>query len=73
MGVFHGLIHTLFLFFLFLLVLQRSDSATVVVDGVNQWNDPVAAIGDTICKLFPLQISNWDKTRFSISLLLAIL
>ncbi|CAO2834083.1 unnamed protein product [Amaranthus hypochondriacus] len=48
MGVFHGLIHTLILFFLFLLVLQRSDCATVVVDGVNQWNHPVAAIGDTI-------------------------
>ncbi|XP_074264452.1 uncharacterized protein LOC141586940 [Silene latifolia] len=40
---------TVFLRFCFLfLMLQRSHCATVVVDGITQWSNPKANIGDTI-------------------------
>uniref|UniRef100_A0A7C9A4U3 Phytocyanin domain-containing protein n=1 Tax=Opuntia streptacantha TaxID=393608 RepID=A0A7C9A4U3_OPUST len=37
-----------FLFFLFFLVLHRSNCAALVVDGVTQLSNPIADVGDTI-------------------------
>lgn len=45
MGV---LLFFLLLLSFFFLALERSECATVVVDGVTQWRDPAANIGDTI-------------------------
>ncbi|KNA25448.1 hypothetical protein SOVF_006660 [Spinacia oleracea] len=47
MGVFNGY-STSFFLSIFLLAFQRSNCATVVVDGVTNWKDPTANIGDTI-------------------------
>ncbi|KAL2894256.1 Early nodulin-like protein 1, partial [Bienertia sinuspersici] len=47
MGVLDGYYAPIF-FFVLLVVLHRVNCASVVVDGVTQWKDPTANIGDSI-------------------------